>query len=268
MASLRFHRWGSEEKPAMLCLHGFMGCAEDWAPFASAFLTANSGFQVIALDLPPENDISTSLISLLNSEGLASAVLVGYSLGGRLGLHSAIQNGARFPVFVGISTTAGMEDAPARAQRAERDREVAARLTAIKAPEEFCLFLEEWWELPVFSSPNRSSQSKSEFIQSRLQCDPARLAQDLQRWSPGSLTSLWSKLSAYDNPALYIAGEADFSYTALAKKMASSSPNAEVEIIEGAGHQLLIEKPIETALCISRFLSGIDHGLSSRGGGL
>jgi len=268
MAVVRFLRWGSEKKPAILCLHGFMGCARDWESFSDAFQRTNSEFQVIAPDLPPEKDISTSLISLLDSEGLVSAVLVGYSLGGRLGLHSAIQNGTRFPIFVGISTTAGIEVAAERARRAERDQALAARLSAIKAPEEFRLFLEEWWELPVFSSPNRSSPSKSEFIQSRLQCDPDRLAQDLERWSPGSLPSLWSKLSAHKKPVLYIAGEADFSYTALAKKMAASSPNAKVEIIESAGHQLLIEKPLETALCISKFLSQTDHGLSPRGGGL
>ena len=265
---MRFVQWGYKKNPAIVCLHGFMGCAEDWEPFANALLKAHPGFHVIAPDLPPEKDISTSLVSLLDSEGLSSVVLVGYSLGGRLGLHAAIQNGPRFPVFVGISTTAGIEDSTERARRVDRDHALAARLAAFKTPSEFRLFLEEWWELPVFSSPNRSSESKSAFIHSRLKCDPHRLAQDLQRWSSGSLASLWSKLPSCNNPALYISGDADLAYTAIAKKMAASSPNAEVEIINGAGHQLLIEKPQETALTVAGFLSRKIHGLSSRGGGL
>lgn len=264
---MRFLRWGCRKNQAIVCLHGFMGCAEDWEPLANALINTQSGFQVIAVDLPPEKDISASLVSFLDSEGQASAVLLGYSLGGRLGLHTAIQNSVKFPVFVGISTTAGIEDVAERSLRAQRDRALAARLADIKASEEFRLFLEEWWELPVFSSPNRSSQSKSEFIQSRLKRDPVQLAQDLERWSPGILASLWSQLSCHEPPSLYIAGEADFPYTTLAKKMATLSPNAEVEIIKGAGHQLLIEKPIETALCVSRFLSRNQQGLSSRGGG-
>jgi len=47
-----------------------------------------------------------------------------------------------------------------------------------------------------------------------------------------------------------------FSHTYYGMKIKESIPNLEMEIIGGGGHNLLVEKPVETYLVIKRFLGG------------
>ena len=248
----------------MLCLHGFLGEGSDWEKIADAFLADSPEWQVVLIDLPGHSDeevgwicptadeFSQSLRDLVAAVGWGTAVIAGYSLGGRLGLHTALSFPEAFPVFLGISTTAGMEDEVERARRVDSDSVLASRL---RSDADFSGFLREWWHQPVFVSPARVGGDMEEFVASRQRRDPVRMAACLETWSVGRMPSQWSGLPEYSGRALLLSGEADAKFTSAAVRMQAAFRNAEHHSIASAGHQLLMEKPTEVARAMAAFLN-------------
>ncbi|MFM8364821.1 MAG: alpha/beta fold hydrolase [Verrucomicrobiota bacterium] len=244
---MKFHRLGSLDGPAMVCLHGFLGRAGDWSAFAREWLLQYPDWRILAVELPghderPACDLEEfikRLVALLDSETIRSCVLAGYSMGGRLALHAALRFPERFPFFLGVSTSAGLED---RETRREADRRVAARLRSCDQGG-FREFLSDWWNLPVFDSPKKSPEALERFLASRANHDPVLLADCLELWSPGVLESLWDQLPEYPGRAFLAAGACDLKYVELAKRMAAAFQNAEVAVLPNCGHRLLDEDP-------------------------
>jgi 2-succinyl-6-hydroxy-2,4-cyclohexadiene-1-carboxylate synthase len=263
MGRLKFHTRGTGGR-VLLCLHGFLGEGSDWEKFADAFLVHAPEWQVALIDLPGHSDeevgwlcpaadeFSQSLRDLVAAEGWRTAAVAGYSLGGRLGLHTALSFPAVFPVFIGISTTAGMEDEAERARRVDSDSALASRLCS---DADFPGFLREWWHQPVFASPARLGGDLEDFVTSRQRRDPVRMAACLETWSSGRMPSQWFSLPEYPGSALLLSGDADCKYTSVAAQMHSAFRNAEQVCIAGAGHQLLMEKPQEVAQAMAAFLN-------------
>jgi 2-succinyl-6-hydroxy-2,4-cyclohexadiene-1-carboxylate synthase len=261
MRVLDFERVGAEGGPALICLHGFMGGTGDWHSFAENLPSC----EVISVMLPGHDghrpgDFSERLIATLDALGRPSGVLVGYSLGGRLGLRAALEFPERFPVFVGVSTTAGLEGDLERRARFVADQKLADRLRACDS-EGFEEFLSEWWNLPVFDSPYRKTEAFEGFLSSRRRLDPNLLADCLELWSPGVLSSLWSDLAGYPGRALLVAGECDGKYSRLAERMAAALRSGGNEILAGCGHRILEENPEGLARCVAGFLEATNFGI-------
>ena len=263
MGRLKFQTRGSGRR-ALLCLHGFLGEGSDWEKFAEAFIMHSPDWQVVMIDLPghSEEDVdwicpvadefSQDMRDLVAAEGWGTAAIAGYSLGGRLGLHAALSFPEVFPVFIGISTTAGIDDEAERARRVESDSALASRL---RSGTDFAGFLREWWHQPVFASPARDISDVEKFVTSRQRRNPAHMAACLEIWSSGRMPSQWSGLTAYPGRAFLLSGDADDKYTSIAARMQSAFQNAERICIAGAGHQLLAEKPHEVARAVAAFLN-------------
>jgi 2-succinyl-6-hydroxy-2,4-cyclohexadiene-1-carboxylate synthase len=247
MERLKFHRLGSPDGPAMICLHGFLGQATDWMAFAEAWLSENPGWRICLVELPGHDgrppcgveELALRLIECLDEEGMASCALAGYSMGGRLALHAALRFPDRFPFFVGVSTTAGLVD---REGRREADLSMAAQLRACDAAG-FRNFLRDWWNLPVFDSPHKSPEALERFITSRSEHDPALIAECLELWSPGVLEPLWDRLPDYPGRAFFAAGACDLKYVELSRRMALAFRDAVVAVIPNCGHRVLEEDP-------------------------
>lgn len=259
---LKFYTRGSGGR-VLLCLHGFLGEGSDWEIFAESFLAHSPQWQVALIDLPGHSEedsgwicpsvdeFSQSLRDLVASEGWGTAAIAGYSLGGRLGLQAALSFHEVFPVCIGISTTAGIEDEAERARRVKADSALASRL---RSGGDFESFLREWWHQPVFASPAREGVDVGAFLTSRLRRDPVRMAACLETWSVGRLPSQWSALPEYSGRALLLSGEADGKFFSIAERMQAAFPNAKHEAIADSGHQLLTEKPQEVAQAVADFL--------------
>jgi len=263
MDALKIHKRGSGKK-VLLCLHGFLGEAGDWESFAESFLVRLKVWQVVMIDLPghsaeepewqcPVVDVfAGSLRDLVEREGWGRVAIAGYSLGGRLALHTALSFPGVFSDFVGISTLAGIEDEAERALRIASD---AALATKLRSRGDFAGFLSEWWNQPVFASPARHSGDFKKFLDSRLRRNPERMAACLETWSAGRLPSKWSSLPAYPGRALILSGACDAKYTLAAARMQSAFSNANRMVVPSAGHQLLLEKPVEVANAVADFLT-------------
>ena len=256
METLKFQTLGPKCGPALVCLHGFLGTCFDWIPFAQELQRLRPDIQILLPDLPghgesvsisPQN-FTARICETLNAAGISRAALAGYSLGGRLALAAAIEHPQRFPAFIGISTTAGIENPNERNARCEADAKLAQRLRE----ESFESFLRDWWSLPIFESPKKTLVD--EFLASRLTQNPAALAEVLEAWSTGFLPAQWSELHTYSGSALLLAGECDAKYSLLARRMAESFRSAKTEILPACGHRLLEEAPLELARAAVEFL--------------
>jgi 2-succinyl-6-hydroxy-2,4-cyclohexadiene-1-carboxylate synthase len=263
MGRLKFHSRGTGGS-VLLCLHGFLGEGSDWAEFADAFLVHAPEWQLALIDLPGHSEenlgwicpsadeFSQSLRDFVAAEGWGTAAIAGYSLGGRLGLQTALSFPEAFPVFIGVSTTAGIDDEAERARRVDSDSALASRL---RSGGDFAGFLREWWHQPVFASPARLGDDLERFVTSRQRRDPVRMAACLETWSSGRMPSHWFTLPFYPGRTLMLSGEVDTKYTATAERMQAGFQNAEHMVVPGAGHQLLMEKPQEVARAMAAFLN-------------
>ena len=256
METLKFQTLGPECGPALVCLHGFLGTGSDWLPFAQELHRLRPEIQILLPDLPghgesvsiPPDNFTERLIETLDAAGIPRAAIAGYSLGGRLALAAAIAQPHRFPRFIGISSTAGIDSSLERTARLEADAKLAQRLRE----DSFASFLRDWWSLPIFDSPKKIPADQ--FLASRLAQKPAALAEVLEAWSPGALPALWRELPDYPGSALLLAGKFDSKYSLAACRMSEVFRSAQTQILPGCGHRLLDEAPQNLALSVAEFL--------------
>jgi len=257
METLKLQNLGPADGPALVCLHGFLGTGSDWLPFAQELQRLRPEIQILLPDLPghgesvniPPDNFSERLIESLDAARIPRSAIAGYSLGGRLALAAVIAHPHRFPAFIGISATAGIESPLERTTRREADAKLAQRLRE----ESFDSFLRDWWSLPIFDSPKKIPVD--EFLASRLAQNPSALAEVLDAWSPGVLPALWNELPYYSGTDLLLAGESDSKYSLAARRMSEAFRSAQTQILPGCGHRLLDEAPQDLARSVAEFLS-------------
>ncbi len=175
-------------------------------------------------------------------------VLVGYSLGGRLALRAALRTPESFAAVVLVGTTAGIEEGPLRAARAEADEKLASWIEAM--PIEDIVGL--WERQPLFA--DQSDALVEAQRPGRLSQDPRSLALLLRTAGQGVLEPVWHDLRALELPLLAIAGVRDDGYTRAAKRLASTAPRGRAAIVEEAGHAPQLQQPATVAALIADFL--------------
>ncbi len=255
-----FHATGNPASPPTLFLHGFMGTGADWLDAAGRF--AGRSFCILP-DLPghganphlpdaPLNFdvLAEGVIDLLDRQKLARVNLVGYSMGGRIALYTALQRPERVAALVLEGANPGLSAAPERRARAQAD---AARAQAMLS-EGMDAFVEGWYELGLFASLHRHPRLLAQVKAKRKKNDPRMAARVIQELSPGRLPSLWDRLSELTMPVLLLAGELDAKYAALVSKMAAKIPGARVAIIPDAGHNTHLENPAAFAAVVGKRL--------------
>jgi 2-succinyl-5-enolpyruvyl-6-hydroxy-3-cyclohexene-1-carboxylate synthase len=245
------------EGEAVLLLHGFTRSSASW----KQLLPLLSGRRVIGVDLmghgaSPAPDTAAhlevyrldhaadELRGIIERLGLGRVHLVGYSLGGRTALHTAV----RFPglprSLALISANPGLEDETARTLRREEDAELAARIGRIGLER----FVDEWTAGPLFAA--RKAQDFQAWLAERHD-RLLRLSRGLQGSllgsGQGAQLPLWDSLGALDMPVLVAAGEMDGRYAGIAMRMAALLPRAEFLVVPSAGHDLPSERPVEIA---------------------
>ena len=185
-------------------------------------------------------------------EGFAAPpVVIGYSMGGRTALHLALAHPHSMSGLVLIGATPGIVDDAARAERRQADADLANRIRREPIGE----FLDRWLAQPLFAGLEAEAAAR----EARLANRSEGLASSLECCGTGSQEPLWDRLNELKMPVLLITGSEDAKFGALAREMSAAisadRPDADVTIAELPGtHAVHLERPSETAECITRWL--------------
>ncbi|GAC1400486.1 MAG: 2-succinyl-6-hydroxy-2,4-cyclohexadiene-1-carboxylate synthase [Ktedonobacteraceae bacterium] len=253
--------------PTLVLLHGFTGSAASWDTHLA--ILASYGFRVIALDMlghgqsdAPKDwrryiieQCQDDILAVLNVLGVrkGEAILLGYSMGGRIALYTAFSG--FFRALILESAAPGLISPLEREQRQRSDEQLATKLErdGIEA------FVEYWEHLPLFASQQRLSYKQQQTLhEQRLQNNPLGLANSLRGVGAGVQPALQEKLTFLSLPVLLIAGILDTKFCVIAQKMAQTLPHVCVHIVPDAGHTVHMERPevfddIVTSFCKKEF---------------
>jgi 2-succinyl-6-hydroxy-2,4-cyclohexadiene-1-carboxylate synthase len=167
----------------------------------------------------------------------APYALAGYSMGGRVALHLALAQPALVRRLVLVSTTAGIEDARARAERRRADDEVAEGLEGAGLE----AFARWWGAQPLFAGQPPEVAAAAQ--RDRLRNTAAGLAASLHGMGTGAMTPVWDRLGELRMPAVVVTGEHDAKFRALGERLAAGLPHARLVVVPGAGHAVHLEAP-------------------------
>jgi 2-succinyl-6-hydroxy-2,4-cyclohexadiene-1-carboxylate synthase len=233
-------------------LHGFTGSAAGWGAHLDAFAAA--GLRVVALDLlghgasdapgdPARYAFARTrgdLLAALEQLGALpeTTLLLGYSLGGRIALYTAL--GACFRGLVLESASPGLAAEGERAARRASDAALAARIEREGIP----AFVAEWERLPLFASQaSLPAEARAARRAERLRNSAVGLANSLRGMGTGAQPPLHDSLPALQTPCLLIAGALDAKFAGIAREMAARLLQAELRIVPDAGHAVHLERP-------------------------
>ncbi len=232
----------AEVGPAMICLHGFLGCGEDFAYLADQ----HPGRRIIALDLPGHGqepalfapdysfeDVVDSLQEAVGSLGLEAPALLGYSMGGRLayGLLTA-DEASTFSSATLIGAHPGLPEEQTGA-RNDADELLAARLAALDFDRE--AFLSEWYAQPLFSGIETLPGYEA-MLARRRQGDPRGWAAALRTFGLSEQPDYRFSVARIEAPLFLIAGAYDEKYVVLNAEIASLRPGTKTIVVPGVGH--------------------------------
>ena len=241
-------------EPALVLLHGFTQTRQSWRRTAQAL---QGRYRVLVPDLPghgqaahrtPSFDACAAYVRALVPA--RTFALCGYSMGGRIALHSALTLGPEIVTrLVLVGASPGLADPTARAERRAADDALADRIETLDIE----TFAREWGSQPLFADqPERVAAAAHA---DRLRNTPAGLASALRGLGTGVMVPLWDRLGDLAIPVTLVVGERDAKFRATADAMLARLPNARLVVVEGAGHAVQLERPEAVADAIYQSFS-------------
>jgi 2-succinyl-6-hydroxy-2,4-cyclohexadiene-1-carboxylate synthase len=233
----------------VVLLHGFAGTGRLWDPVVARL--DGERYRPLAPDLRGHGTASAR--RPVSFDAIAQDVLglvahpftlCGYSMGGRIALHTALLAPARIDRLVLVATTAGIEDPSERAARRVADDALAAATERGSIE----VFADRWTAQPLFAGtpPQAAAAWRADILDN----EPAALAAALRGVGTGSMEPLWERLGELTMPATVLAGSRDAKFLALGERLAAALPRGELEIVQGAGHGIPREDPAAVAAAL------------------
>lgn len=252
-------RVGDPGARRLVLVHGFTQSGDVWHDLADRL--ASEGFEVLCPDLPGHGgtDARYDLVDLweagrLLGETCGSADYVGYSLGGRTLLHTALHTeGAdwvRSMVLVGAK--AGFRDPEAAKARTLADEQLADRIEALGRQGLLHEFIDEWLQHPVNIRLPEAAKHRDLRLRNRAE----GLASSLRACGSGPQRPLWELLPSLTMPVLVAFAEHDTPVILEdnAGIAAGIGSNAQQVRVPGVGHSIPFEAPEEFAAMVLEFL--------------
>lgn len=237
-------------------LHGFGGDGCDFS-----LVQAHSTLSWCCMDLlghgrspkssfPSDYDVHAQVQQIRAQR--KGSILLGYSMGARLALHTVLSTHDTWEALVLISGTAGLQKN--RAQRKKWDRELAQRLLS-STNDEFWAY---WKEVPIIASQKGIDSSfQKHRTERRKNVDRASLAASVLGFGAGVMPSVWERLYEIRVPVLLIVGEEDQKYSEIGHMLYKRLHNASLTVIPSVGHAPHLEAPEQVATAIDDWVSSL-----------
>ncbi|RRN72002.1 2-succinyl-6-hydroxy-2,4-cyclohexadiene-1-carboxylate synthase [Peribacillus simplex] len=246
----------------LVLLHGFTGNRDTWN-FLIPLLRER--YTMIMVDIighgmsasPADHRrygmerVAEDIKYILDELHFPKAHILGYSMGGRLGLGFACLYPEYVDTLILESASPGLLTEEEREIRRQNDRKLAERILE-KGME---AFVDHWENIPLFESQKRlSAKTRSAIREQRMANVPAGLSNSLLGMGTGSQASYWEDLKNLDFPVLLVTGELDPKFCEIADSMKKKLKRAEWKIINDTGHAIHVEDGEKFGKIISEFL--------------
>ena len=228
----------------VILLHGFAGTPRHWdrviAELPRGRYEADTPSLTDADPLTPDG-----VAALVAGRAAAErAILVGYSMGGRLALHTALAIPDRIARLVLISASAGIEDRAEREARQAADEALAGEIEGHSIE----WFVSRWSRLPLFASD-------PDWIAAEVAADergrtPGELAAMLRGLGAGAMAPMWDRLASLPMPVAVLTGELDAAYALAGRRMAACISASTFLALPGVGHRVALQAAGEVARAI------------------
>jgi 2-succinyl-6-hydroxy-2,4-cyclohexadiene-1-carboxylate synthase len=225
----------------LVLLHGFTQTRQSWRRTVAAL---GGRYRALAPDLPGHGQASqrrpasfAACAAYVRALAGERFTLVGYSMGGRIALYTALTLPAQVERLVLVGASPGIADAAERDERRRADEALADRLPTIGIE----AFAAEWGSQELFAGqPERVAAAAHA---DRLRNTPEGLAAALRGLGTGVMPPLWERLGELAMPVTLVVGERDAKFRAIAGRMAPAIPSGRVVVVDGAGHAVQLEQP-------------------------
>lgn len=223
----------------MPCLHGAVGSWRDWNR-----LQEDSAFPVLPVDLWRLFDAGNPSLAeagrIIADQAHDGDILLGYSMGARLALHALLADPAKWRAAILVSAHPGLTEGQAT-------RRAADEKWAAQALRDWPRFLTRWNQQEILAGA-------PEGLHQAPPSEQKAVAQSFRSWSLGTQADLRPRLPEIPCPVLWLTGESDLKFTALAREVVPLFPHAEHRILPSCGHRLPWEEPLLFCNHVEQFL--------------
>lgn len=256
---LNVRRYG-EDGTAVMMLHGFTLTGAMFEPIAE-----RTSLSIHAPDLPGHGDttISASFPEVIKHLALylqdhGPMPIVGYSLGGRVGLQVALEHPDLVPLLVIISSSFGIKDPQERSDRAEREAALARSIRSGSID----TFIDRWLTHPVAAPCGLDETTRTWDRAVRLQNTTEGLADALEGLGQGQQEWLGDAAQSLPMHVIAVTGSRDAKYGALTDAWCTAAkpdgPSRCHVVVPRAGHNLIVEQPDHVAPLVESLVTSGD----------
>lgn len=234
-------------------LHGFLGAPAAWREVAARLGDTAPDAPTLPGHGPapwtPAGDFA-AIIDAFAARVLPAepVTLVGYSLGARVALSVAMRHPARVARLVLVGVAYGLDEARDREARVRSDGSLADAIER----DGVARFVDAWESVPLFDSQRSLPNDRLAAQRAWRTLHTARgLAWSLRALGLGQQPPYRAAFSRSTLPVTLVTGALDEKFTAIAREMVRMRTNVRHAVIEGVGHNAVLEAPDRVAEVIA-----------------
>lgn len=224
----------------IVALHGFLGLPNDWQKLKTAIQKSVKECEFQSINLYESEMIGAESLEEWaktfnenqKDKHVERNILVGYSLGGRLALHAALDKPGLWDEIVLISAHPGLTDFGEIHSRMMSDIDWSAKFREMSWNE----LIHSWNDQPVFNGTTEPKRKEKDYNRDHL-------IHMIKDWSLAQHEVHEEALIPLKPKLRWYAGEKDQKYLNLFENLKAQGFIDELHVVKGAGHRIIFDNP-------------------------